>query len=317
MMKEYDLLITGCGLSSIFGAMEAASHGLNVLMIEKSIDISYPPSGPMFVSSQTHDRYFSKYEKYVYGKFGTFTLKTDDFENDYLIEKGSEIVSIDREKLIRHMCSDLAQNGVDIRIKSYLEHINEISSGFQVKAVIEGRSEEFLCKMIAFGDGNLKSEYIVHQKGCNFHSYNSSYSRSISPRTLDSKFAVYVQNDGKYTVEAHRGKLREVLAIGVSAEDHRGTVSHFDYIGQLHSCFPSTRRGMALLGNMMGSTRVLGTPVRDIIELSLESIRYLLDEEGDKKDNMLLEKWKDTEGSWNNQDLDPVDYIKEKIPIGL
>lgn len=316
-MKEYDLLITGCGLSSLYAGMEALSRGMNVLMIEKSIDVSYPPSGSMFISSQTYDKYFSKYEKYANGKFGIFTIKTDSFENDYLIEKGNEIISMDREKLIRHMCADLARSGAEIMIKSSVESIREDSSGFIVKARLEGKGEEFRCRMIALGDGNIKSEYVIHENKCTFHGYSSSYSRSLSPRSLDSRFSVEIQRDGAYKVEAQKGNMKEILAIGTSCEDPRGTVSHFTYHGEVHSCFPSTRKDMALLGNMMGTTRILGTPVRDVIELSILSIRSLLNGKNDEEEKRLLEKWKAKEESWNNQDLDPVDYIKEKLPIGL
>ncbi|MGP6240104.1 NAD(P)/FAD-dependent oxidoreductase [Cuniculiplasma sp. SKW4] len=316
-MKEYDLIITGCGLSSLYAGMEALSKGMNVLMIEKSIDISYPPSGSMFISSQTYDKYFSKYEKFANGKFGVFTLKTESFEDDYLIEKGNEIVSMDREKLIRHMCADLASRGAEIRIKSSVGAVRDDNSGFVVKASVEGRDEEFRSRMIALGDGNINSEYVVHDKNCKVHGYSSSYSRSLSPRALDSRFSVEIQREGAYKVEAQKGNMKEILAIDASYEDPRGTVSHFNYSGYLHSCFPSTRKGMALLGNMMGTTRILGTPVRDVIELSIQSIRSLLDGKNDENENGLFESWKGKEESWDNEDLDPVDYIKEKLPVGL
>ena len=316
-MKKYDLLITGCGFSSIFGAREAVRHGLNILVVEKSIDISYPPSGSMFISSDTYEKYFSAYGSYLNGRFNMITIRSENFENDYLLERGKEIISVDREKIIRHMCADLAGSGLEIRIKSSIEGIQDMGDRFRITGMIEGKIEEFEVEKIAFGDGNARNKQIIHRDGCTFHSYTSSYSRSISPRKLDARFVSGLLGDQNYLIEADIGKNVETLGVGLDTGVARGNVAHFRYNGEIHTCFPEYRKGMAFLGNMTGSTRILGIPVRHAIELSVDAMNNLIEDAGPEGNMRLEEKWRMLDESWKNADLDPIDSIRERIPVGI
>ncbi len=313
-MDSYDLVISGCGLSAIFAAREALKNNMKVLIVEKSIDLSFPPSGSMFISSDTFNRYFAGYEKYIFGRFSMVTLKTHSFENDYLLEKGTEIISLDREKLLRHMAADISRQGAQIRIRSSMESATFSNGKFKAVVSVEGKREEIETRYIGLSDGNIKNGVLSHTQDCRTYEYRSTYERYISTRNLDSRFLIEL-SDSTYRIEASSGKNVEILHTAIESDENGRTVSRFNYNGLLHSCFPKVPEGYILLGNMYGTERILGNSVRDVIKLSIDSIRSCLN--GNTGMEEIKDEWYKMNLEAKNPDLDPIDSIREKIPVGL
>jgi hypothetical protein len=309
-MEGYDFLIIGSGITGINIGMELTKKGFKTLNIDRSMDLGYPVSGSCFISLSVFNRYFRSYEEHVNGIFSSIIIKDENSEEEISLPAEKKIVSMDREKIVRQMATDLSQIGGKISIASTMNTYNLAENGrLRVNLKREGKDTSAEIGKIILATGNPEESSIRHDKNCKFTRSRSVYSRGKLGKFPVESFRVAINKD-MVSIEAIYMGSREVLQINQEQEAVAGAEATFRYSTLRHSCFPPTDPDIIASGNMLGTANLTGTG----IGFSMDYNQFLIDRiSGDREE--LLEKYNSMNLKNDFTRMDLVDSILHRIPV--
>lgn len=310
-MDHVDVIVVGAGITGIDMASSLLGKGKDVLLMDRSMDLGFPPSGPCFISFETYHKYLLDYESYVNAIFSSVTILGDHYEEEIKLSSENRIVSIDREKLVRSMAYNFSMKGGKLKIASTIDWVRNSGTENTVGWMREGKHEEVSCDIVIFNTGKIDGKFLHHQKVCKQNQTEAHYVRYIPERK--SQYFTVEFGDDHMNVSSSNGILGEDLNI-LSQPRSQGAISSTSYHVERHTCFPHASPGIYPGGNIMGSRSYLGRG----LNFSLSYNRKLV--------SMINGNWQETvqdmervfqemdeKGKAHDRDL--LDTILYRIPI--
>ncbi len=311
-MEKYDFLILGSGITGLKLASDLRKKGFTTLNLDRSMDLGYPVSGSCFISLKAYNDFFSPYEKYTGGIFSSIIIEMENSEEEISLASERKIVTMDREKLVRKMASELSEDGGNIHIASIIRGFREESEGtVRVSVVTEGKENLLEAGKIILATSNVDTDLLKHGRECIKGFTGSLYSRSTVVKSPEEKFSVSLKEGGIRVEAIYLGK-REILEINQVSSKVSNMESIFKYSTVNHSCFPETESFIYMSGNMLGTKNYLGTGLEYSIKFNNHMIENI-----DQSDLVpkLKEKFRVMNLEKDFSSMDPVDSILYRIPI--
>lgn len=311
-METYEFLILGGGITGLQIGKGLRNKGFKTLNVDRSMDLGYPVSGSCFVSIEIFNRYFRKYEKHVNGIFSSIIIENGDSEEEMPLPPEKNIISMDREKIVRDMAADLSASGGKIYIASTISLPNVEKDGkLMVALKREGKDETVEVHKIILATGNPEEKFLTHQKDCRISRINAIYERGRLGKFPAESFRVKLNNNG-ILVEAIYMGSRETLQINGRKGPGISSEAIFKYDALTHNCFPSTVPFIIASGNMLGTENYTGAG----IGFSMDYNNYLIENLEKENSYENLRDWYVSKRNQNNfLKMDPVDSILYRIPI--
>ena len=309
-MESYDFLIVGSGITGINIGMELSKRGFRTLNIDRSMDLGYPVSGSCFIPLSTFNRYFRNYEEHVNGIFTSVIICDDSSEEEISLPAEKNIISLDREKIVRQMATELSRVGGKISIASTMASYNLREQGrVNINLKREGKDETIEAGKIIIATGNPEESFLKHDKNCIIRKSSSVYSRGKLGKFPVESFRVAMNRDVA-SIEAIYMGSREVLQINQEKEPVLGAEATFRYHTLTHSCFPYSSPEIFVSGNMLGTENLTGTG----IGYSMDYNQFLIDNITEDREK-LLEKYNSMNLKNDFTRMDLVDSILYRIPV--
>lgn len=310
-MDHVDVIIVGAGITGIDMASSLIGRGKDVLVMDRSMDLGFPPAGPCLISIDTYNRYLKDYESHVNGIFSSATILGENYEEEIKLEPKNNIVSMDREKLVRGMAYNFSQKGGKLKIASTIKRIEVEESRNIVGWIREGRMDEISCDSVIINTGKIDGEFLFHSGQCKRSNTEAHYVRYIPEKKAEYFTLEFGKNH--MSVSSSNGILGEDLNI-FSKPREKGIISATSYHVENHTCFPLASSGVFPGGNTMGSENYLGRG----IEFSLSYNRKLVEEIDDEWDetNLEMEKYfHEMQNARNVAGRDLLETVLYRIPI--
>lgn len=310
-MDHVDVIILGAGITGIDMASSLIRKGKDVLVMDRSMDLGFPPAGPCFISREAYNTYLKDYASYVNQIFSSATILGENYEEEINLQPEDNIISMDREKLVRGMAYNFSQMGGKLKIASTVKRIDAREGKNIVSWIREGRMEEVSCDSVIINTGKIDGEFLFHSSQCKRNMTEAHYVRYIPEKK--AKYFTLEFGENHMTVGASNGILGEDLNI-FSRPREMGIISTTSYHVENHTCFPHALSGIFPGGNTMGSENYLGRG----INFSLSYNRKLVDRidgEWDETNQEMEKYFHEMQNARNGAGRDILETVLYRIPI--
>ncbi len=305
------MVMVGAGLTGTYMASELVQKGYRVVLIDRSMDLGFPPAGSCFIALETYDKFLKNYENNVNGIFPSIIISGDNYEEEIKLDPRNAIVSMDREKLVRNMAYNFSNSGGKLMIASTIKWVKGDEGRKRVGWIREGKTEEITCDRIIFNTGKVDEQFIFHSSQCKRKTLTAHYTRFI-PENRTEYFSITPSVD-HLDLSCSNGFHGEELNIS-SSPVKRNTVSSISYNLENHSCFPISSDAIFAGGSIMGSDNYLGRGIDFSLTFN-SKMTELMDLEWNEVNRKMEKTFIDMDKSRGSREKDILETILFKIPI--
>ena len=314
-MEKYDLIIVGGSISGIAAANAAIENGLKPLILDRTLDMGSKMVGSLIISESTYKRYFQQYDSLINGKYDRITWSDSIGRSEETFRLTEQVVSLDREKLIKSLATDAIYRGATLKIKSTVVSMENMGDYLIANCSKEGKIEKVQAQFIALGHRNLDDPLIVHASNCQIKKYYGVYAKG--PITKDEESTLKISGDiNSFSFRLTWGKRWEKFTFleGKSREEENA-LNYSRVIGRTHNCFPKVPENVLILANLLGTNNILGMDSGNTFRFSYETTTDMIDHGWEDGVKFLEKKWKNYITA-----VPPDDRLKKfmnRIPMGM